>query len=685
MKKPWTVAIIQARYGSSRLRGKVMADIAGRPMFWHAWARASAARMVDLAVVATSNTPADDVVAAYCEAQNIPCYRGSEKDVLDRFYFCARHFDAEVVVRMTADCPLADSAVIDEVCEAFLRTGVDYACNCVRYTYPDGLDVEVFSHEALGNAWGNATEPLHREHVTPYIRFGNSFSHYCVEDSQDNSHLRFTVDVAEDLDFVRRVYGFFHPRLDFSYREVLDCLSKHSELTEINKAMVTNEGYYMNIYDNASGAPVQPRSMEQSEVWLARARQVIPGCAQTFSKGYTQHVRGVSPLFLSEGKGSHVRDVDGNDYVDYIQGLLPNILGYANEEVDAAVAGRISRGHSFSLPHPLEVELAERLCRIIPCAEMVRFGKNGSDATAGAVRAARAFTGRERIACCGYHGWQDWYIGSTTRRKGVPGAVQELTDRFAYNDLESLDRCLLAHPGEYAAVIMEPFNFTEPAPGFLEGVRALAHKHGALLIFDEICVGFHFGLGGAQKLFGVIPDLATFGKAMGNGYPISCIVGRRDVMAVFEEIFFSFTFAGEVASMAAAMKVLDILERGGVIERIAANGKRLQDGFNVMAARAGLGSRLCCVGRPSWSLIRFMEDDGGDSALLRTLFQQEMAKRGILIISSHNVCAALTEADIEKTLAVYAEVFKLIRGWVDAGNLELRLEGPIIQPVFKVR
>ena len=178
-----------------------------------------------------------------------------------------------------------------------------------------------------------------------------------------------------------------------------------------------------------------------------------------------------------------------------------------------------AQGHSFSLPHPLEVELAERLTRIIPCAEKVRFGKNGSDATSGAVRAARALTGRERIACCGYHGWQDWYIGSTTRNAGVPEAVRALTHPFQYNNLESLRNLMDEHPGEFAAVIMEPVNFLPPAPGFLEGVKELTHRHGALLIFDEICTGFHFGLGGAQKKFGVTPDMACFGKAMGNGFP----------------------------------------------------------------------------------------------------------------------------------------------------------------------
>ncbi len=378
-------------------------------------------------------------------------------------------------------------------------------------------------------------------------------------------------------------------------------------------------------------------------------------------------------------------DVDGNEYIDYIQGLLPNILGYANDEVTRAASAQIAEGHSFSLPHPLEVQLAEKLTELIPCAEMVRFGKNGSDATAGAVRAARAFTGRERVACCGYHGWQDWYIGSTTRNAGVPAAVCALTQAFRYNDLASLEALLESHRGEFAAVIMEPTNFEDPAPGFLEGVKDLAHRHGALLIFDEICSGFRFGLGGAQKIFGVTPDLACFGKAMGNGFPIACVVGRADVMGIFTEIFYSFTFAGEVASMAAALKVLDILENTDALARMDANGRTLQDCVNVMAKEAGLEDRIKCIGRPTWSLIQFTEADGSDSSIMKDLFQQECLKRGILIQTTHNISAAHDSHDIRQTLETYADVIKTVAGWVQDPKPSQFLEGSTSRPIFKVR
>jgi len=680
------LALIQARMGSSRFPGKVLEDLAGRPMLWHVVDRVRCAKSVDKVVIATTDRAVDDPVAQFCCRERIGCFRGSEEDVLDRFYRAARTNGADMVVRITADCPLIDPAVIDKVVARFERGDCDYVSNCLRYTYPDGLDTEVFSFAALERAWREAKKPSEREHVTPYLRTeGFRTANVESEIPVSPTQYRWTVDHPADLQFVRAVYSAFSENGAFGFEKVFDLLKRRPDLAAIQAETITNEGYYKSLYGQAEAGAAPRLRLTQSHAWLERAKEVIPSCAQTFSKGHTQYVQGVAPVFLERGKGCRVWDVDGNQYIDYVQGLLPNILGYANDEVNAAAAAQLAEGHSFSLPHPLEVKLAERLTRMIPCAEMVRFGKNGSDATSGAVRAARAFTGRERIACCGYHGWQDWYIGSTTRNAGVPQAVRNLTHPFAYNDLASLEKVLFAHRGEFAAVIMEPFNFTEPADGFLESVKELAHEHGVLLIFDEICVGFHFGLGGAQKLFDVKPDLACFGKAMGNGFPISCVVGRADVMRIFDEIFYSFTFAGEVASMAAAMKVLDVLEQTDTLAQIESNGRTLQDGLNAMAREARLGARIKAIGRPQWSLLKFLDEKGADSPLLKNLFQQEAVKRGVLLLATHNMTAAHDTHAIHQTLETYAEVLKTLAEWLGDSDPARFLEGPMTQPVFRVR
>ncbi len=670
--------------GSTRLPGKVLADISGHPMIWHVVTRVRSASSIDEAVVATSKEKQDDALVRFCKENDIPCFRGSETDVLDRFHGAAVKFGAEVVVRVTADCPLIDPVVIDKVVLSFKKTGCDYVSNTNPPTYPDGLDTEVFRFTSLELAWKNASKPSEREHVTPYLRNSGKFRVENCASETNLSHLRWTVDDAKDIEFVRWVYGELGED-QFSTQKVLDLIKEKPDMAKINAQSISNEGYYRSLYREAVAGPAPKLKQWESHAWLERSLKVIPGGAQTFSKAYYQHVEGCSPAFLQRGKGCRVWDVDGNEYIDYVQGLLPNILGYANDEVNAAVIEQIGEGHSFSLAHPSEVLLAERLVKLIPCAEMVKFGKNGSDATAGAVRAARAFTGRDHIVSCGYHGWQDWYIGLTPRNGGVPASVKELIHSFIYNDLKSLDSMLQKLSGKVAAVILEPVTFTEPAPGFLQGVKELAKKHGAVLIFDEICTGFHFGLGGAQKLYGVTPDLACFGKAMGNGFPISCIVGRRDVMQIFDEIFYSTTFGGETSAIAASHKVLDILEQTDALAQMEANGRMLKDGFNALAKEAGLGSRFECIGNPRWSLIKFRDAAGKDSFLERSLFQQETAKRGVLLLVSHNMTAAHDRTTVERTLGSYASVFKTLSGWLAESDPSKHLEGKLVQPTFRVR
>lgn len=428
---------------------------------------------------------------------------------------------------------------------------------------------------------------------------------------------------------------------------------------------------------------VRSRTLTQSLACLERARRVIPSCTQTFSKGPTQFVQGVAPVFLVRGQGSHVWDVDGNEYIDYPMALGPIILGHNYPKVTEAVMRQIQDGTTFSLPHPLEVEVAELLCEIIPCAEMVRFGKNGSDATSGAVRVARAYTGRDIIACCGYHGWQDWYIGTTTRNKGVPEAVRRLTIPFEYNNIESLERIFAEHPGQVAAVIMEPISAVEPRDGFLQQVRELTRREGALLIFDEIITGFRLAMGGAQEYFGVTPDLSCFGKAMANGYPIAAIVGRREIMELFDDVFFSFTFGGETLSLAATMVTITEMQEKNVIGHLWEQGQKLKDGYNVLARQFGVDHYTECIGLPPRTVITFKDKAGAESLVFKSLFQQECLKRGVLFSGSQNICYSHSNADIEQTLRVYRAAMEVLADAIKAGDALQRLEGEPVQPVFR--
>jgi glutamate-1-semialdehyde 2,1-aminomutase len=424
---------------------------------------------------------------------------------------------------------------------------------------------------------------------------------------------------------------------------------------------------------------------QKSETLLERALKVIPLGSQTFSKSLTQYPYGVSPYFIARGEGSRVWDVDGNEYLDFINSLASVTLGYNDPDVTAAVRAQLDDGVIFSLPHPLEMEVAERIVAMVPCAEMVRFGKNGSDATSGAIRVARAHTGRERVAVCGYHGWQDWYIGSTARHRGVPQATRSLTHSFAYNDADSLEKLLLQHPGEFAAVILEPMNVAEPQQDFLNAVARLTRQHGALLVFDETITGFRYANGGAQEHFGVIPDLATFGKGLANGYPVSAVAGRREFMKQMEEIFFSFTFGGETLSLAASAATLDKLRREDVCAQLARQGTKLLEGLRQRIAAHGVGDFVSTAGHPTWSFLILKDTPRATQWELKTLLLQEFFARGILSLGTHNLSYAHGDADIARLLAVYDEVLPLLGAAAHEGRINELLRCKPLEPLFKVR
>lgn len=427
------------------------------------------------------------------------------------------------------------------------------------------------------------------------------------------------------------------------------------------------------------------RTFTASEQYLTRAERTIPLGSQTFSKSRTQYPHGVSPYFIQRAQGSRAWDIDGNEYIDFVNSLASVTLGYNDPDVTAAVREQLDAGVIFSLPHPIEAEVAELICEMVPCAEMVRFGKNGSDATSGAIRLARAYTGRDRVAVCGYHGWQDWYIGSTARHRGVPQATRDLTHSFAYNDLAALERLLEQHRDQFAAVIVEPTNVVAPAPGFLEGLKTLAHRHGALLVFDETITGFRFANGGAQELYGVTPDLATFGKGLANGYPVSAVVGRRDVMKLMEEIFFSFTFGGEALSLAAAKATLQKLRREPVVQTLRTRGQAIKDGAERIVRECGLEDVFSVSGDPTWSFLNIRDARGATSFEIKTLWMQEILQRGILSVGTHNVSYAHSEADVRQLLAVYADVLPMIGRALDTGTLRQSLRCDVLVPLFKVR
>jgi glutamate-1-semialdehyde aminotransferase len=417
--------------------------------------------------------------------------------------------------------------------------------------------------------------------------------------------------------------------------------------------------------------------LRNSQAWWERAKKVIPLGTQTLSKSPTQFVQGVSPIYLSHGQGAHVWDVDGNEYVDFPMALGPVILGYREPVVDQAIRQQLERGITFTLMHPLEVEVAERIVALCPGVDAVRFGKSGSDVLSAAVRAARALTGRDHVLVSGYHGWHDWYIGTTTRSRGVPEAVKELTGVFAFNDLADLEKHLVEWRGDVAAVILEPSGAEVPDPEFLPGVVELSRHYGAVSVFDEVITGFRLGPGGARQRYGVSPDLSCYGKALGNGMPISAVAGSWEAMRPFEEVFFSGTHGGETLSLAAAAAVLDRLADGEAHASIGRLGRLMLDGIEDLIERYGISDLVRVGGEPERAVVTFA---GDDHLITKSWVQQCLIERGVLFNGSMFICARHTRDDIHRALLAFDAAFATV---AQGGDLQPLLRGPAVAPVFR--
>jgi len=421
-------------------------------------------------------------------------------------------------------------------------------------------------------------------------------------------------------------------------------------------------------------------SITVSNELYERAVKIMTPVTQTLAKGPGQYVNGVAPKYVKRGKGARVWDVDDNEYLDYNMGIGPLSLGYCYPKVDEAIIEQLKDGITFSLMHHLEVTLSELIHQIIPNAEAIRISKTGADVTSAAIRVARAFTGRKKVLCCGYHGWHDWYIGVTSRNSGVPEEIKNLTATFEYNNIESVKALL---DEDTACVILEPFIFEAPTNDFLKELKTLCSSNGTLLIFDEMWTGFRIAMGGAQEYFNVKPDLACYSKAFANGMPISLLTGRKDVMDLFnEDVFFFTTFGGEALSLAAAIATIEEMIEKNVPAYLAEKGKLLKDGYNKICEDLGIQHYTKCVGYDCRSMITF-DPSAGNPLELKSYVQQELIKRGILWSGFHNMCFSHSDEDINYTLKAYQEVLELLKTTLSENNITASLKGKPVEAVFR--
>lgn len=420
-------------------------------------------------------------------------------------------------------------------------------------------------------------------------------------------------------------------------------------------------------------------NIEQSNFLYSKIKKIIPTGTHTLAKGPTQYVDGVAPKFLEKGKGAIVWDVDGNSYIDYTMAVGPLSLGYCYDAVDNAIKEQLEKGISFSLLNPLELEVAELIQGIIPNAEMVRFARGGADVTSMAVRLARAFTGKNKILCCGYHGWHDWYVSVTPRNKGVPVEVQNLTNTFEYNNIQSLINSI---DEDTAAVIIEPVTFFEPKDNFLHQVQEVCRKNNIVLIFDEMWTGFRMANGGAQEFFGVKPDLATYSKAIANGMPLAVITGKAEILdLISKDVFIFSTFGGETLSLAAAKATIKEILNKNVISYLYEIGGYLKNNLNKIIEDNGID--YAKVIGYNFRLMLDIYHPTIDNLLIKSYIQQELIRDRILWSTYYNMSYSHTKEILDYTIEVHTKVFKKLKQVVEEQRIETKLKGLPIQPLFR--
>ncbi len=669
------VAIVQARMGATRLPNKLMKLIGGVPMIELLLSRLSLATEVNQIIVATSVDGRNQPLVDQARRLGFECIQGSENDVLDRYLQAAKAAKADVVIRITGDCPLVDPALVDEAIRQFKAAGVDYLSNTSPPSYPDGLDIEVFTYAALERAATETDKAYDREHVTPYLRTAGQFRQATMQNEEDLSALRWTVDEPADFAVISNIFAHFTPEIHFTWRQVLELQRSQPELFAANQQLLRNEGATM-----GTG----------QKLWK-RAKRVIPGGNMLLSKRAEMFLPEQWPAYFSKAKGCKVWDLDGSEYIDMsIMGIGTNILGYGHPEVDAAVQQTVVAGNMSTFNCPEEVYLAEKLIELHPWADMARFARAGGEANAIAIRIARAATGKDKVAICGYHGWHDWYLSANLgddksldghllpglEPNGVPRNLRGTVFPFNYNRYDELETLVNAH--DIGVIKMEVVRNQGPEDNFLHKVRQLATDRGIVLIFDECTSGFRETFGGLHKKYGVEPDMAMFGKALGNGYAITATIGRREIMEAAQSTFISSTFWTERIGPTAALKTLEVMERLQSWDTITRIGLAIRQRWQQLADQHGL--KIDHWGLPALTGFTIQSPN---ALAYKTLITQEMLANGYLAGNSVYVCIEHTPEIIDAYFDALDPVFGLIKECEEGRDVTTLLKGPLCHTGFK--
>ena len=670
------IAIVQARCNSIRLPNKVLKKFDGMPAIEILYQRLNLSKRIDNIVIATSRNQSNLKLVNFCKEKKFDFFLGSESNVLKRYYDANKKFNADIIVRITGDSVLIDHKLVDKVINLFLKNKVDYASNCQPVSFPDGLDIEVFSKKCLEQSYKLVKNKYDKEHVTSFIRTSDKFKRVNFKNNKDYSFLRWTLDQKEDFKVIEAIIKFFGNKKYFSWKQTLKLTQSNKKKFNSNIQILRNEGAKMS---------------KTQKLWR-RAKQIIPGGNMLLSKRPELFLPNKWPAYFIKSKDCYVWDLDLKKYLDIsLMGVGTNTLGYAHKGVDSAVKKVLKNGNLTTLNCPEEVLLSEKLLELHPWADKVRLFRTGGEASAAAVRIARAATGRSKVAFCGYHGWHDWYLSANIKDKnnleshlmtglepnGVPKELKNTSIPFEYNNFEQIKK--IANLNQLAAIKMEVQRNYPPKNNFLKKIRKLCNEKGIVLIFDECTSGFRQNFGGLHKLYNVKPDIAWFGKALGNGYAITAIIGKNEIMEAAQTSFISSTFWTERIGPTAALQTLEEMEKIKSWELITNTGNQIRKNWEDLAKRNNI--KIQIAGLPALSSFAILSNDW---LKYKTYITQEMLKTNILASNAIFVCTKHNKKILDTYFNRLDEIFKKISKFENKDlNIDSELNSELCQIGFK--
>ncbi len=676
MVKKKIIAIIQARVNSIRFPNKILKKINGIPAIEILYKRLQKSKKIDNIIIATSKNKKNKKLIDFLKSKKINHFVGEDGDVLKRYFDVVSKWGGDIIIRVTGDSILIDPKLVDNFITKFKNKKVDYLSNTSPETFPDGLDIEIFTRKVLKVTNKNAKGKYFREHVTPYMKESKVFKKYNVEYREDLSGLRWSLDEEEDLKVIKMIYKKFKPNIYFGWNKALKVVKRSYKKYTFNSFIKRNEG---------------ARMSKTTKLWK-RAKQIIPGGNMLLSKRPEIFHPYNWPPYFKKAKDCNVWDLDGKKYCDVsLMGVGSNILGYANSAIDNAVKKAISNSNISTLNCPEEVELCEKLIEMHPWADMARLARTGGEASAIAIRIARAASGKTKVAFCGYHGWHDWYLSANLKSKnilkpfllpglepnGVPRELKNTAIPFNYNNFEQLEQ--IVKKNDIGTIKMEVSRNQKPKNNFLKKIRNLCDKKKIILMFDECSSGFRQSFGGLHKIYGVNPDVAWFGKALGNGYGITAIIGKKEIMDCAQNSFISSTFWTERSGPVAANKTLEIMEKIESWKIITKTGEEIQKKWKTLANRNNL--KIQISGIPALSSFSIISNDW---LKYKTFITQEMLKKNFLATNAIFVSVKHDKKILNRYFDILDGIFKKISDFENKYKLiDEYLDGPVCHSKFE--